>query len=493
VPEEERTSAPPVTVLSYGLWQRLGGDRKLVGKTVRFDRAIFTVVGIMPRGFTFPNESELWFPFAADDPRSEPGTHYLQVIGRLRAGVAVAQAQSEMRTIAARLKLAHPKYNQGVGANVVPLLEQIVGEARRALLVLMGAVACLLLIACANVANLALVRVTGRRRELALRLALGAGRWRIARGLLTESALLALAGGAFGVAAAYWLVRAFVSLDPIHLPRVHEVAVNGEVLLYAVAAAIATGVLFGLAPALRASRPGLGNWLKEGPGSAGAGDFGKNRARSLLAAAQIALTVMLLIGGGLLLRSFVMRVNVPLGFRPEGVLGVELPRSANRRALPGVRAAGAATAFPQSSAGLSCDDCLEIEGRPKERGKAHQTGLMVATADFFCAAGIAMRRGRFFTADGAEAPKVAVINEALARRDFPDQDPIGRRVRWGGDWATVVGVSGNVRGFGVAGDPMPSVYFPNGQARWGNPVQVLVRTTVPPASLASAVRREIRA
>jgi len=502
VPEEERTSAPPVTVLSYGLWQRLGGDRKLVGKTVRFDREIFTVVGIMPRGFTFPSESELWFPSVPDESRL--GQHELRVIGRLKVGVTVAQAQSEMQTIAARLRQARPKENEGIDANVVPLLEQTVGEARRALLVLLGAVGCVLLIACANVANLLLVRVTGRRRELALRLALGAGRWRIARCLLTESVLLALAGGALGVAAAYWLVRAFVALDPIHLPRIHEVALDGGVLLYAVAAAIATGLLFGLAPALRGSRPDLGNWLKEGPGSAGAGEFGKNRARSLLAAAQIALTVMLLVGAGLLLRSFVMRVSVPLGFRPEGVLAVDLPYYANRhiddllerlRALPGVRAAGAATAFPQDSAGTSCGGCLEIEGGPQDPSNLRITGLMVATADFFRAAGMTIRRGRFFTAaDGAKAPKVAVINEALARRDFPDQDPIGRRVRWGDPvWFTVIGVAGNVKGFGVAGDPMPAVYFPNGQASWGNGVEVLVRTATPPLSLAGAVRKEIRA
>jgi putative ABC transport system permease protein len=223
----------------------------------------------------------------------------------------------------------------------------------------------------------------------------------------------------------------------------------------------------------------------------------------VLAAAQIALAVTLLIGAGLLLRSFVMRVSVPLGFRPAGVLAANLPWNVNPhiddllerlRALPGVRAAGAATAFPQDAAGSSCAGCLEIEGQPRREGKEWVTGVMVATPGYLQAAGMTIERGRFFTAaDGKDAPAVVVINQALARRDFPNQDPIGRRVRWGvPEWSTVIGVAGNVKGFGVAGDPMPTVYFANGQAHWANGVEVLVRTATPPLSLASAVRREMR-
>jgi len=504
LPDEERASTPQVTVLSYGLWQRLGGDRRIVGRAVRFDRDTFTVVGVMPRGFDFPDNSELWFPFTAEQDRHR-GNHSYRVIGRLKAGVTVEQAQREIQTIAARLAREYPAENGSIGANVVPLLEQTVGEARRALLVLLGAVGAVLLIACANVANLLLVRITGRRRELALRLALGAGRWRVARCLLTESVLLALTGGALGVAAAYWLVRAFVALDPIQLPRIHEVALDGGVLLCALTASIATGLLFGLAPALRASRPDLANWLKEGPGAAGGGEFAGSRVRGWLAASQIALAVMLLIGAGLLLRSFVARVSVPLGFRPEGVIAADLPWSVRKnigellvrlRALPGVEAAGAATAFPLDPAATTCGGCLEIEGQPKEPGKpSGNTGHMVATADYFRAAGMSLKRGRFFTAaDGKDAPKVAVINQALARREFGDRDPIGAHVRWGTpDWSTVVGVAGDVKGFGVAGDPIPTVYFARGQVDWLNGVEVLVRTAVPPLSLAGAVRKEMRA
>jgi putative ABC transport system permease protein len=489
--------------LSYGFWQRRGGDRNIAGKTVELDGETRTVVGVMPKGFNFPAEAEMWFPMPANDLKGS-SDHSLRVIGRLKAGAALAQAQAEMKTIAARLQRSNPKANAGIGANVVPLMEQTVGEARRALLVLMGAVACVLLIACANVANLLLVRATGRRRELALRLSLGASRWRVIRSLLTESVLLALAGGAFGVATAYALVSGFVALDPIHLPRIEEVAVNWQVMGYALAASLVTGIAFGMAPAWRVSRPDTGNWLKEGPGAPGAGEFGKNRGRGILAAVQIAMAVVLLVGGGLLLRSFVMRVRVPLGFQPEGVLGAELPWFVHRRvddllvrlrALPGVLEAGASTAFPQDHAGTTCGGCLEIEGQPEREGKKYDTGRMVATPEFFRAAGIMLRQGRLFTAaDGADSPKVAVISEALARRDFPAQNPVGRHIRWGDkDWITIVGVAASAKGFGVAGDPMPVVYFPNRQADWNNLVHVLVRTAVPPASLAGVVRKEIRA
>jgi putative ABC transport system permease protein len=495
VPEEARAGGPSVVVLSYGMWQRLGGDPRIAGKRVQLDRATYTVDGIMPRGFDFPGGAEVWFPFVPDPSRG--GEHELRVIARLKGGAGAAQAQREMQAIAAGLKREHPE-NAGIGANVVPLAEQTVGEARRSLVVLMGAVGCLLLIACANVANLLLVRVTGRRRELALRLALRAGRWRVARCLLTESVLLALGGGALGMAAAYWLVRGFAALDPIRLPRIHEVAMDGEVLLYALGATCATGVLFGLAPALRGSQRDAGNWLKEG-----VGDFGRTRGRNMLAAAQIALAVMLLVTGGLLVRSFVLRVSVSLGFHPEGVLGASLPWSVHGqiddllgrlRALPGVQSAGAATALPQNPAGTSCGGCFEVEGRPKD-GTRRDTGLMVATAEYLHAAGGTMERGRFFTAaDGKDAPRVAVINRALARRDFPTEDPIGRRVRWSGEeWAAVIGVAGDVKGFGVAGDPMPVVYFGHLQAEWSNGVEVLVRTATPPMSVARAVRKEMRA
>jgi putative ABC transport system permease protein len=480
LPEEERPGATSVTILSHDLWRRLGADTSIVGRPVRFDRETFTVVGVMPPGVVFPAGVELWFPFNVDGAQIRDGTYSFHAIGRLKRDAGLAAAQAETSAIAARGA-------NGLSAAMVPLHEQIVGDARRALLVLMGAVACVLLIACANLAGLLLARVTARRRELTLRLSLGAGHWRVARCVLSESLLLAAGGAVLGVAAAHTLVRAFVAVDPIHLPRVSEVAVNAKVLISAVAAAILTGLLFGLGPAWRAGRP------------AGTG----SRARTVLATAQIALAVTLMVGGGLLLRSFLLRVSVPLGFRPERLVGVQLPWATNTRldevldrlrALPGVQMAGAATAFPQDPAGTNCDSCLEIEGQPRESRASGSVGLMVATPGFFQTAGMTLLRGRYFTAaDAPDAPAVAILSDALTRRDFPGGDPLGRRVRWGGGWATVVGVVGNVKGFGVAGDPMPSVYFPRGQHRWGNGVQILVRTAVPPATLAAAVRREIRA
>jgi predicted permease len=494
LPDEHRRTAGNVTILSYGLWQRLGGDRHIAGKKIQLGRTTFTVAGVMPRGFAYPpGYSDLWFPHAVDDSRND-GSQYLKVVARLKAGVPPARALNETKTIT-----SHLPHAGGMSANVVSLEEQMVGESRRVLLVLMGAVACVLLIACANVANLMLVRATGRRRDLALRLALGAGRWRIARELMVESVMLAFTGGIVGIASAYWLVRAFVAIDPVHIPRVNEVTVDGAVLLWAVAATALTGIMFGLAPAIRAARPDLSNWLKEGPGATGG-----NRGRNLLAAAQIALAVMLLVSSGLLLRSFIARVSVPLGFRPAGAIGVELPWSANRRidelinrlrALPGVTAAGASTRLPQNPAPMSCQGCVAIEGRPRPENGGNETGLITATPGYFEAAGMMLHSGRFLTqADGSGAPKVAVINEAMALRDFAGQNPIGQHVRWmGQEWSTVVGVVGNSKGFGEAGPPRADIYFARGQAGWFNPVNVVVRTAAPPKSLRTAVRREIRA
>jgi len=254
-PEEQRHDGSRVVIVSDLLWRKLGEDPALMGKTVLLNREPWTVVGVMPPGFDFPSNDEAWFPLPHDAFQGGRGWHYLRVIGKLKPGVSLAQAQSEMDTIAARLSQVYPKTNGGIGVNVVSLLEQTVGDVRRALLVLLAAVGCLLLIACANVANLMLARATARQREFALRLALGASRWRVIRYELAESTLLAVAGGGLGVIWAYMGVRAFVAFDPVKLPRLQEIAVNPSMLLFTLLVAVATGMLFGLAPALRSSRP----------------------------------------------------------------------------------------------------------------------------------------------------------------------------------------------------------------------------------------------
>ena len=507
-PEEQRHRGFRVAIVSDSLWRRLGGNPNAIGKTVQIgtrtqlNQEPYTVVGIMPPGFNFPSNDDVWLPLPQDALGKVRDNNFLQVIGKLKPGVSLAQAQSEMSTIADRLRQAYPKENGsiGVGANVVSLREQTVGEVRRALQVLLAAVGCVLLIACANVANLMLARATTRQREFALRLALGASRWRVIRYVWEESILLAVMGGILGVVGAYWGVRAFVTFDPVHLPRVHEIAVDPRMLVFTLLVSIATGLLFGLAPALRSSRLDLNETLKEGAERYG-DKPSHTLARSALAIAQIVLSIVLLTGAGLLLRSFIQRVSVALGFRPDGVLAVELPWSINPRidellehlrALPGVQSAGAATTFPNNPPGSWGP--MEIEGLPVAPRQEPDAGDTPVTPDYFRAVGMTLREGRFIApSDTATAPPVAVINEALAHRCFPGQNPIGRRIRRGGNiWYTIVGIVGNAKGFGVNGDPMPNIYFSRQQDGWSGAVCVLIRTAVPPSSMAGVVRKEIR-
>ncbi len=495
---EEQRSGHRVAVLGDALAKRLGGD--MVGKTVRLDGELYVVIGVMPPEFSFPDGSDIWRLIAPSRLAASDDNHNFRMIARLKSGATATQAQSEVQTIALPFQQEYAA-SLGTGMAVVPLREEIIGHARHALLALLGVVACLLLIACANVANLSLSRIAGRRREIALRLSLGASRWRVVRLLLAEGAVLAFAGGALGLVAAYWGVSAFVASNPIELPRVQEIAIDPGVLLFTFTVAVLTALLIGLIPALRVSRVDVNSALKQAEGNRIIGGFGRDRARSVLAVAQVALAIMMLTGAGLLLRSFVERITVPLGFRPEGMLGVELPWSARPRmdellerirAIPGVQAAGAATAFPHKPPGTSGG--FAVEGQPKAPEEMPRAGKMVITPDFFRAAGVTLLKGRFMTeADRADTQPVAVISEALARRHFAGVDPIGKRIRWGGPWATVVGVVGDIKGFGIDGPPMPTIYLPRGQVNWNNYVYVVVRTTVPPISLAPTVRKEIRA
>ena len=496
--QELQAADPRVVILSHRMARRLGGN--MVGKTIRGGRASYLVVGVMPRGFTFPNECEIWYPLtAAQFAASGSGNHNYRVVARLKRGTGIPQAQSELRTI--RWPGQSDRLVEAVkSVSLVSVRQQIVGHSEKALGALLGVVACLLLIACVNVANLTLSRAAGRQREIALRLSLGASRARVVRYLLAESAVLAIAGGALGLAAAYWGVHVFAASNPVRLPRVGEIAVDTGTLVFTLVATVSTALLVGLAPALRVSGLEVSAALKQsGPNVAG--DVRSTRIRSSLAVAQVALAVVMLASSGLLLRSFLERISVPLGFRPTGLIGCELPWSVNRRldellerlrAIPGVQTAGAVTSFPQDEAATRGG--FELENHPQTEGEAPMAGQMVVTPDYFRAAGLMLRRGRFTAwTDGPDAPKAAVISESLARQYLPGEDPIGKRIRRGEGWMTIVGVVGDVKGFSVDGAPLPAVYIPHRQVSWGSGVILLVRTDVPPASLLATVRRELRA
>ncbi len=420
-----------VVVLSHGLWERrFGGDPELVGEAITLSDRRYTVIGVAPRSLAFPNQdTQLWTPLALTAEQWDNyGGHYLRVTGRLDPDVTIEQASAEMRTIASRIEQAHASSNTGWSVSVVPLHELIVGDARPALRVLAGAVGLVLLIACANVANMLLARAAGREKEIAVRAALGASRRRIVRQLLTESLLLAAAGATGGVLLAAWGTTALPSLAPAGLPRIEQIGLDGWTLLFTLGVALVTGVVFGLVPALQASRSGMSEALKDGGRGSSAGRR-RQLMRNSLVVAEVALAVMLLIGAGLLIRSFSVLEDADPGFNPENALvaQINLPgttEEAERRtfygdvmrridALPGVVAVGATQSFP-----ITGDYLLgfQIEGRPKPApGEMPSTNYCAVTPDFFRAMGIPLLRGRWFTDDDREgSPRVAVINQAMA-------------------------------------------------------------------------------
>jgi putative ABC transport system permease protein len=514
-PEDGQEGQDRIAVLGHGLWQRrFGGDPAVVGQTLRLDDAPVTVVGIMPEGFGFPSRtSELWSVLS---PPREPdrGNHYLEVVGRLRPGVGAAQADRALDALTARLAGEFPRVYEGFGVNVVPLHEHLVGDVRPALLVLLGAVLFVLLIACANVANLLLARTAGREREIAVRTALGAGRGRIVRQLLTESVLLGLAGGALGLLLALWGGELLVSLAPGGLPRLERLGLNGPVLLFTLGASLLTGILFGLAPALQASRPDLNESLKEAKGI-GAGVRGR-RVRSLLIVAEVALALVLLVGAGLLMQSFARLQEVEAGFDTERLLSFHLSlpstkypedpqigafhRQALERlgALPGVESAAAVMSLPLTGSYSSATFSIEGQAQPPD-AQSLEVKLNVVSDGYLGTMGIPLKSGRFFGASDAEgAAPVAVVNETMARLHFPGVDPVGKRFKWGRldseryPWREVVGVVGDVRHKSLEAPSDPEVYMPLGQEAIRAAAFVL-RTATDPATLAPAVRREVQA
>jgi putative ABC transport system permease protein len=521
--EEEKRGAEGVVIISHQFWKgRLGGAEAALGRRLDLNGKPFTVIGVLPPGFEFPlapKQTELITTIAAEGGNlDERGAKVLRAVGRLRQGVTFTQAQAELTNIAANLERQYPQHNRNVTTYLTPVDEQIVGsEARRALWVLLGAVGFLLLIACVNVTNLLLARASARRKELALRVALGAGTWRIARHLLTESLLLALLSGGAGLLVAAWGISAIKYYGAEQLPRLDEVQINARALVFTLAVSVLTALLFGLLPIFKAARPDINEVLKAGAKTATGG--GSMRLwRDSLVVAEVALGLMLLIGAGLMIRSFGLLVNVNPGFDPENVLTgrVSLTRAAYQdheerlryvnqtlerlRSLPGVERAAFVAPMPFSGGNVSSD--FRIEGRPNpEPGQEPDANNRSVTAQYFQAIGIPLLKGRYFTEQDRRGGVVgaAIINETLARRYFPNEDPIGKYVsnvganqndgdpqRW-----EIVGVVGDVRHNSLTRPAAPELYLPYQQNswNWGN---FFLRTTNDPATLTRGFTEAIR-
>ena len=512
--DEYQAGNETVVVIGHGLWQRrFGADPNLVGQKLLLNGRPHVVVGVMPPGFEFGSEREMWSPWVevASDKQIR-GSAYIKVIGRLKPGVTIQQAQAEMNGIAAALAQAYPQTNSEVGVAVVPLPEQLVGHVRPALLMLLCAVGLMLLIACANVANLLLARASTRRREFAIRAALGARRYRLIAQLLTESVLLAALGGIGGVLLASWGVDAIIALSPHNLPRLDQIRIDAHVLIFAFGVSALTALIFGLAPALQFSRTDLQEFLKEG-GRTGSTGFARNRLRNVLVVSEVALALMLLVGAGLLVRSFVRLLQVDPGFTAANALTLEVhvwgrARTPEQRAaffeqsldriaaLPGVEAAGAVSALPFHTSQIEIKSELVIEGRPQPLpGQEPIAFATVATYDYFRAMGIPLLRGRYFTRfDNKDAAPVVLIGETMAHRFWPDEDPIGKKinVRFLGQQTTreIIGVIGDVRHTGLDSDPRPELFLPHLQEPYGS-MTYIVRTSVDPQTLLPAVKREV--
>jgi putative ABC transport system permease protein len=522
-PADEQAGHAPVVVLSHRLWQRrFGGDANAVGQQLILDGKSYTVIGVAPAGFQYPDKTELWFPplrLAPEinetfDVTQTRGFGYLSAVARLKPAVSLEQAKAEMETITARLRKQYPETNNNRFNRVVPLQTHLVGETSRLLWLLFGAVGCVLLIACANVANLLLARATTRRRELAVRAALGATRGRVMRQLLTESLSLALAGGLLGLLLAWWGVDALTRLLPANFPRLGEIALDPPALGFALLASLATAIIFGLAPAWQSARIELQEALKESArGSAGSR---RNRLRGALVTAEVALSLSLLVGAGLLFRSFLRLQAVDAGFDARGVLTMRLaPSGTNFRedpqyigfyqkvadkiaAIPGVEAVGAINTPPLSRGGETFD--FRVEGQP-ERPQDQWPGANYrnVTPDYFRAMKIPIMQGRAFTErDNGSAPLVVIINQATAARHFPGQNPVGKRVTFGGRdrsgqpiWHEIVGVAANVRSLELQDEAEPEIYTAARQDAFAG-MTFVIRASVEPASLGTAVRQAAR-
>ncbi len=524
-----------VAVLNHGTWmRRYGADPRVVGRSITLNGQPFEIVGVLPASFTLPREvlptlggaenAEvlLHLPLAADAATARNREDY-NIVARLRKGVSVSQAQAAMNTITSRLRQEHPDFypsNGGLTFSIVPLHEQVVGDVRRSLLILIAAVGLVLLVACANVASLQLSRALARHKEIAVRAALGASRWRIVRQLLTESLLLALAGGALGLLFAGWSVEGIRALGTRSVPRLAEIAIHGDVLAFTFAISIASGLLFGLAPALRICRLDLHDNLKDTTRGASGGSalWGRGQnMRRLLVMGELALSVVLLIAAGLLIRSFAHLQQVPTGFNASNLLTLELTMTGRRYnepqavletyrqiwerlgRMPGATSAGGVSALPLSQ--MFSWGGYTVEGRPMRPGEAFiKIDLRIVGGDYFRAMGIPLLKGRLFNEhDTRENVRAIVIDDHMAEQLWPNGDALGKRVRAGGfdanantPWLTVVGIVGRVKQYTLDGDSRIAMYLPQTQSI-ARAMNVVVRSAADPEALAAAARREMQA
>ena len=527
-PQEDSPNGGKVVVLSYGLWQRkFGGNPNIIGSALSLGNEPYTIVGVLNQSFVSDPEADILLPFQFD-PNSTNQGHYFKAAGRLKPGVTLAQANALLKVAADQFRRRYPDaLGPKNGFAVEPLRDSIVGDARKSLLVMLGAVSLVLLIACANVANLLLVHATGRKREFAIRAAMGAGRKRIVLQLLTESVLLSVTGGVLGLVLGYIGLRGLLAMSPGDIPRIGEhgaaVTIDWRILAFTLGVSLFTGILFGLFPAIGASRPDLNSTLKESSNRAGTG-FHQSKARSLLVISEISLAMVLLIGAALLIRTFLALHEVNPGFDPHNLLTMEMSLTGDRfqktagvaelvrngrerlNAIPGVEVSASTCCLPMEGGfGLP----FIIVGRPVDKGQPVGAGWMSASAGYFEAFKIPILRGRDFTdRDVGGAPGVVVINESMAKKYWPKEDPVGQQIIIGKGVGPefdeparqIIGISGDIHNGGLGRDPFPTMIVPQAQVPDGmtalnariGPVIWVVRTHTEPHQLISAVSEQLR-
>jgi len=512
---EEDTQA--LAVISHDYWQNnFNGEAGVIGKTIRLYGKPHTIVGVMPPEFQYPSrEFKIWNTFGAamaEAPQQMENRQFriFRAVAHIKSGVSFTQAQAEMVSLSKRLQQQYPETNSGVEINFTPLYERIVGDVRRALWVLLATVGFVLLIACANVANLTLSRMSLREREIAVRTALGAGRWRVVRQLVTESLLLAAVGGAGGVLLAIWSLDALVAFNPDDLPRLTEVRINPPVLWFTLAISVLTGLIFGLIPAWQASHSNLNEMLRDG-GRGASGSAKGNRLRGALVVAEIALSLVVLTGAGLLLKSFNHLLGVDSGFNAENLLTVNLPlveiKDPQRRAnltreviarvakVPGVRSASGGSALPPVNAQRGTR--FAVQGLPNNADGLRSAYFIAVCPEYFHTLGTRLAEGREFTErDGGEALKVVIINRTLARNLFPNESAVGKRLQLvnpeqSNEWREIVGVVGDVRYSGLDDPSEAAIYTPFAQTPflWSN---LMLRTDVPPETMIQSIRSAVK-